>query len=180
MSRSDSAGRGCGCPGNGEASFPRRRLQGPRSPSGGASVAATPRSPGTSTAPNAWLQLPEKERGPQRARPIESNDPVLRSGVRPGLPGLRGQPARPASRRRVPGRKRWSRGPISVTLAHLASLHTSAVVNERDQPRAHRPSMGRRPGFGRCSIVLAFYQRVGQPARQDRASSIRIAIRLGV
>ena len=41
-----------------------------------------------------------------------------------------------------------------MTLAHLASLHTSAVVKERDQSH-HRSGRGRRPHTGRCSLALA-------------------------
>jgi hypothetical protein len=145
---------------------------------------------------------PERKRGPQGARPIESNDPVLRSGIWHRPPGLRSERARPASRRRAPGSVRCSQhgGPTRLTWpywpirsrAHLVSLHESAVVKERDRYRLlPRPSFGRRQRAGwlgsgrRCSIshgsrMPAPASAIGLHARRMAAGVGRVALLFGL
>jgi hypothetical protein len=167
-------------------------------------VAASARAgqSGRRIAVSGWLHLPEKERGPQGARPIESNDPVLRSGVWRRPPGIRSERARPASRRRAPGSVRCSHrgGPTRLirshwpirSRAHLVSLHESAVVKERDRSRLLLgPSAGHRQGDGlsgsgrRCrkslgSQMPAHASAIGLQARRMDAGVGRVAALFGL
>lgn len=154
VSRSGSAVRGCGCPGDGKASFPRRRLRSPRHPPGWSSGSAHVPARRVVAAPDSLAPSPRKRtRAPEGpADRVERSSPAFKSQADPptsermtsqtGVP-----PPRTGQNEMKPGADFSHAGPPGVS-AHICGCQGAGSVS--GPPVGHGKTPRPRPAFHRA------------------------------